>query len=186
VIGAQGYADLVASLLAEFNAPPVVLGHSFGGRVAVCLAASRPDEVGPLVLSGVPLLRREAPVRPALAFRLVRALNRWGLVSDERLEAQKRRRGSADYRAASGVMRDILVKVVNEGYEAELSRLQSEVLLIWGERDSEVPVEAAIAARDLMERAGIRARLEVMMEAGHHIPLQRPNDLRAAVEEFLT
>ncbi|MGH8944900.1 MAG: alpha/beta fold hydrolase [Acidimicrobiia bacterium] len=186
VMGAQGYADFVASLLPEFDAPPVVVGHSFGGRVAVCLAASRPGEVGPLVLSGVPLLRRESSVRPALAFRLVRALNRWGLVTDERLEEEKRKRGSADYRAASGVMRDILVKVVNEGYEAELGRLRSEVLLIWGERDSQVPVKTAIVARDLLQEVGTAARLEIMIGAGHHIPLERPNDLRAAVVELLT
>lgn len=185
VIGARGYADVVRSLLPEFDAPPVVVGHSFGGRIAVCLAASEPDRVGPLVLTGVPLLRRERPGKPALAHRLARALNRWGLLSDRRLEEEKRKRGSADYRAASGLMRDILVKVVNEDYQDELSRLQSEVLLMWGELDKEVPVETAILARDLLERSGVPARLEIMIGAGHHIPVERPADLRAALVELL-
>ena len=38
----------------------VVLGHSFGGRVAVHLAPARPDRVGALVLTGVPLVRNPA------------------------------------------------------------------------------------------------------------------------------
>ncbi|HEU5113637.1 MAG TPA: alpha/beta hydrolase, partial [Acidimicrobiia bacterium] len=48
VLGAEGYARLVASVLDEFEAPPVVIGHSFGGRIAVCLAAAHPDRVGSL------------------------------------------------------------------------------------------------------------------------------------------
>ena len=40
------------------TAPPVVVGHSFGGRIAVCLAALYPDRVGSLVLTGVPLVKQ--------------------------------------------------------------------------------------------------------------------------------
>lgn len=186
VIGARGYADVVALLLAEFDRPPLVVGHSFGGRVAVCLAASRPGEVGPLVLSGAPLLRGASSARPSPSYRLIRALHRWGVISDEHLEAEKRRRGSADYRAATGVMRDILVKVVNEDYQDELEQLRSDVLLLWGERDREVPTGTAMLAREMMERAGVEARLEILPEVGHHLPNERPERLREAVEGLLT
>src|SRR5687768_10318163 len=56
--GAAEYATSVLPVLDELGPAPVVLGHSFGGRVAVHLAASAPDRVGALVLTGVPLLRR--------------------------------------------------------------------------------------------------------------------------------
>ena len=49
VIGADGYADIVAQMLDDFDESPVLVGHSFGGRVAVCLAAKFPEKVGPLV-----------------------------------------------------------------------------------------------------------------------------------------
>lgn len=185
VIGAHGYAEIVSRLLPEFEHAPLVVGHSFGGRVAVCLAASRPDEVGPLILTGAPLVRTEPFIKPALSYRLARILNRLGVLSDERLEEEKKKRGSADYRAASGVMRDILVKVVNESYEHQLTGLRSQVLLLWGERDEEVPIETAISARDLMTGAGVPARIEVLIGAGHHIPVERPAELREAVEELL-
>lgn len=184
-IGAHGYAEIVARLLPEFDRPPVVVAHSFGGRVAVCLAAEWPDRVGPLVLTGVPLVRRPPPAKPALVYRLARALNRWGMVSDERLEAEKRRRGSADYRAASGVMRDILVRVVNEGYSAELTGIRSEVTLLWGEKDREVPVTVAREAHRILEEAGIPVRLDVVEGVGHHLPVERPERLRSVVEEML-
>jgi pimeloyl-ACP methyl ester carboxylesterase len=184
-IGAHGYAEIVSRLLPEFERPPVVVGHSFGGRVAVCLAASRPGEVGPLLLTGVPLLRRQSQARPALSYRLFRALNRWGVVSDERLDKEKRRRGSADYRAASGVMRDVLVRVVNEGYSAELTKIRSEVTLIWGEKDREVPVTIAREAYRILDEAGVPVRLDVVEGVGHHLPVERPERLRSVVEEML-
>lgn len=186
VIGAGGYAEVVSDLLEEFERPPVVLGHSFGGRVAVCLASSRPDRVGPLVLTGVPLLRSAPARRPSRGYRLVRALNRWGIISDDRLEEERKRRGSADYRAASGVMRDILVKMVNEEYSQELAGLRSEVLLVWGEEDAEVPVPIASEALRLMETSGVLARLEIVPGVGHHLPLEAPWRLRQAIESVLS
>ena len=126
--GASQYADLLVPVLETFHAPPVVVGFSFGGRVAVCLAAKRPDLVRALVLTGAPLLRKSAsPTKAPLAFRIAKVAHRFGLLSDERMEEERRKRGSADYRAATGIMRNVLVRVVNETYENELRALQCPV-----------------------------------------------------------
>lgn len=181
VLGAEDYADILAEILDVFHQPPVVVAHSFGGRVAVCLAAKHPDRVGPLILTGVPLIRLETGRRPPLAYRIVRRLNRIGLISDRRLERAKRSRGSADYRAASGVMRDILVKVVNESYEGQLGRIQSRVHLLWGEGDRDVPVSVAETADALIADS----TLEVLPGVGHFVPVEAPDALRAAIDKAL-
>ena len=185
VIGASGYADILVEMLDEFDEPPVLVGHSFGGRVAVCLAAQYPDRVGGLVLTGVPLLRRSSSKGPALGYRTIRWLNKVGVVSGERLEAEKRKRGSSDYRAATGVMRDILVKVVNESYEDELVAIRQDVTLLWGIADKEAPYDVAIAARDLRESAGLFVELRAIEGEGHMLPLTSPQDFRGAVEKAL-
>ena len=180
-IGADAYADIVAKMLDSFDEPPVVVGHSFGGRVAVCLAAKHPERVGPLVLTGVPLIRLETGRQPSPAYRLARWLNRVGVLSDERMEREKRRRGSDDYRAVSGVMRDILVKVVNETYEGQLMRISVSVQMLWGERDEEVPLSVAEAAQALIPDSS----LEVLHGVGHFVPLEAPGALRAAIERAM-
>lgn len=181
VIGGSGYADIVAPILDEFDGPPVLVGHSFGGRVAVCLAAKHPEKVGPLVLTGVPLLRSRPPSKPALAYRVIRSLHDFGLISDERMEAERQKRGSADYKAATGVMREILVKVVNEEYPDEMAAIRSPVHLIWGREDTEVPVSVARRAAEMIEDCS----LEVVDDIGHMLPIQASERLRTAVEGVL-
>ena len=181
-MGAHGYADLIIDVLDSFERPPVVVGHSFGGRVAVALEAEVPGSFSAMVLTGVPLLRKATAPKPGIGYRMVRAAHRAGLISDERLERVKRTRGSADYRAASGVMRDVLVAVVNESYEYELGELDLPVSLVWGARDTDVPLWIPERVVQLL---GGRADLEVVDDAGHFVPTTHPERLRAALEGYL-
>src|ERR1700722_4257727 len=87
--GSEDYAAVVAALLDPSGGgnggspvdPVVVVGHSFGGRVAVRLAASHPHLVHSLVLSGVPLVARQGRSRSPFAYRALRTLRRAGVVS---------------------------------------------------------------------------------------------------------
>lgn len=176
--GARGYAASLRPFLAELPGRPLLVGHSFGGRVAVCLAAEGLCEG--LVLTGVPLLRRDPVRTPPIAYRVMKWANRIGVVSDRRLEAQRRRRGSADYRATTGVMRDVLVTTVNETYEAEMARVEVPVSMVWGEDDTEVP--PAIAQRAIPLFTKTKADLQIVAGAGHLVPTSAPDALRAAIE----
>lgn len=184
-MGAAGYARLAAAAADEFPRPPVVVGHSFGGRVATALAAAHPGAAAGLVLTGAPLLARSPADGPrprtSLVFRMARRARRLGLISEKRWEAARNRRGSDDYRAASGVMRGVLVRVVNESYEEELSRLSCPVRLVWGADDRQVPVAVARRAAQLLGGAP----LQVVEGVGHDLPRSAPGRLRRVIEELL-
>jgi pimeloyl-ACP methyl ester carboxylesterase len=182
-IGADGYAKLIEPVLADFGTGCIVVGHSFGGRVGVVLAATHPDAVVGLVLTGVPLLAWRSPLKPSPRFRLARMAAALKLISPSRMEVARRRYGSADYAAASGVMRGVLVSAVSESYEGELSALRCPVHLLWGADDPEVPVVVAERAREII--GANLATLEVLEGVGHHVPIQAPARLRAAVEAML-
>lgn len=178
VWGSGDYADLVAEAIAAF-APVVIVAHSFGGRVAVRLAARHPELVRGLVLTGVPLVRLAPPAKPPLAFRVARWAHARGLLSDRRMDALRNERGSADYRAAHGVMRDIMVRVVNETYDDELAALSKNPLpkrFVWGADDTAAPTEAG---RIAAERVG--APFRVMAGSAHLLT----GDLELAVREEL-
>jgi pimeloyl-ACP methyl ester carboxylesterase len=181
--GSVDYARAVAPVAEELaealGGPLVVLGHSFGGRVALALAGSRPELVGALVLTGVPHLVQVGEGgrgRAAVPFRVGRALHRGGLLSDARLERLRHRYGSADYRAATGVMRQVLVRTVNERYDEMLAQLECPVELVWGDDDREAPLAVAELAGQRLHRATVT----VSPGAGHLTPLTAAPALRAA------
>ena len=170
---------------ALFRAPVVVVGHSFGGRVAVQLAASRPDLVAALVLTGVPLVPlRGVGRRPAFAYLAVRRLHRAGLVGEERMERARQRYGSPDYRHAVGVMRGVVVKVVTERYDDQLASLAASkcpVELVWSEDDTAAP----LAVAEELARCLPGSVLTRCGPVGHLTPLRAPRELRGAVERAL-
>ncbi len=129
--GSADYAGFLAPVLDDGDSWTLV-GHSFGGRVAVQLAAAYGAKVGGLVLSGVPLLRREPNRKPPAVVRAARAMHRRGLFGDGLMERVRQTYGSADYRAAAGVMRSTLVRLVNEDYRDLLPKIRVPVELVWG------------------------------------------------------
>lgn len=180
--GAADYARQIAPILDEMRLPVVIVAHSFGGRVAVNLAQQRPAAVAGLVLTGVPLLRRQgSATKSPLAFRIGKRLNKLGLVPDTKIEELRKRYGSADYRAASGVMRDILVKVVNESYEEQLAAISCPVDLVWGDDDTAAPADIATRAETMLHDC----HLTVVGDADHFLPISHPAVLRQVVEAQL-
>lgn len=174
--GVEQYTESVQPVLAEMRQPVVILGHSFGGSVAVRLASvGGPEAVRGLVLTGSPLIRSSAKgAKPPISFRVARWLHGRKLFPDSRMEELRRARGSADYRAATGVMRDTLVRVVNEDVADLLPQLPVPVHLVWGEKDAEVPISVAEAALALMPRS----QITVLPGIGHDTPAEAPDDLR--------
>ena len=182
--GARHYAELITPTLREIAEGPLVLvGHSFGGRIAVVVASQHPDLVSELVLTGVPqLVRLGATARAPMTYRAIRWLAQRHLLSDSRLEAARQKYGSRDYRNAVGVMRDVLVATVQETYEPELNTLSVPIAFVWGEGDRDVPVEIARQAAALVQGP---TTLDVVTGVGHLLPLESPDSLVTAAEKAL-
>lgn len=180
VWGTEEYARVIADAIEPIG-PVVLVGHSFGGRIAVRLAASRPELVSALVLTGAPLVRMKPPAKPSLSYRIVKALHRLGVVPDAVLESRRKKLGSADYNAAQGILRDILVKTVNENYDADLARISTPAWLVWGEHDTAAPTAAGKIASERIRGA----RWTVVPNESHLLTPTLGVAVRAAVEEAL-
>jgi pimeloyl-ACP methyl ester carboxylesterase len=165
------YADLVEQwLAARVDGPFVLLGHSFGGRVALRVAARRPSQLRGLVLMGVPGL--PAPVFSRVRFRrsAVRGLRRIlalvrPLSGPAPLAWHTARFGSRDYLAA-GPLRPILVRVVNEDLTESARKATCPALLIWGSDDTETPPALAYRYQRLMDG---RASVVILPHKDHHL-----------------
>lgn len=164
-----------------------IIGHSNGGRVAIVIAAQHPERVRKLVLVDSAGIRTRGGPGDWLrvrTYKLLRAAQRArALPTALRRVAQARadRRGSADYRAATGTLRGTLVRLVNEDLTPLLGAIAAPTLLIWGELDAETPLRDA----RVMERSIPDAGLVVLSGAGHFSYLEQPGRFIRIVDVFL-
>jgi pimeloyl-ACP methyl ester carboxylesterase len=173
------WAQMVAPVLGEFKTPCVLVGHSVGGRIAVHLAINNPEKVRGLVLIASPLVHnpaastRKAPMK----FRLAKRLNTFHLLPDAKMEALRKQYGSRDYRNASGVMRDILVKLVSSSDEEYLPSVKQHAHLVWAQDDFEAPLPIGKKAAEILPDA----ELTIFDEGGHLLPTTRADDVRGLI-----
>jgi pimeloyl-ACP methyl ester carboxylesterase len=185
--GTAEYVAWVVALLDRLGVERCdVIGHSNGGRIAVVLAASHAGRVRKVVLTG------SAGIRPrhTLAYHLrVRGYKVLRAVAEapaapawlrRAARARADRRGSEDYRAASGVMRGTLVRLVNEDVKPWLPRIRSPVLLVWGDRDAETPLRDAHVMEQLIADAG----LVVFHGSGHYAYLEQAQRFCRIIDAF--
>ena len=145
------YCEILEELLKKLKVKkPVIMGHSFGGRIAI-IYASR-NEVEKVVLFGSPCIRKE--VKTSLKLRMLKSLKK--IPGINKLEGfAKNHMGSRDYKNASEIMKKILVNVVNEDLSECAKKINVPTLLIWGDRDTEAPVEDAKELEKIIPDAGL-------------------------------
>ena len=159
------FVDALMTALGIVSAP--VVGHSFGGRIAIHLAVDFPERATKLVLVDCAGIRR---TRTARYYRRValakagRAAASVGGAPGKRLQERIRERtASRDYLEA-GELRGTFVKVVSEDLTPLLRRIAVPTLLVWGSEDRDTPVSDG----ELMERLIPDAGLVVFDGAGHY------------------
>jgi pimeloyl-ACP methyl ester carboxylesterase len=149
------YANLVEQYLGDrVSGPLILVGHSFGARVAMRLAARRLPQLRALVLMAAPGLPPSPFSRVAVRQTGIRALRRLlhatrGVTGDAPLAWHTRRFGSKDYLAA-GPLKDVLVRAVNEDLTDVARGVACPTLLLWGAEDRATPPWLAYRFRDLM------------------------------------
>ena len=88
--------------------------------------------------------------------------------------------GSPDYRAASPIMRQTLVNVVNEDLASFARRIEEPTLLIWGEHDEAVPVKEARELEKIMIDAAL-----IVLPGTHYAYLENLGQVINILNSFI-
>ncbi len=172
------YVDFVIKFLADYDAKQVMLlGHSFGGRVIIKLNSRKDlpftvskvilvDSAGILPPKSNKKSWRTRKYKMGKAFLSTKIMRK---ITPNALEKLRVKYGSADYVAASPLMRQVLVKVVNEDLEPLLPNIKCPTLLIWGVNDTATPLSDGEKMEKLIPDAGL-VKLE---NAGHYSFLEQ-------------
>ncbi len=153
-----GTAHYAADLLGQMpDQTTVMVGHSFGCRVAIRMAYAQPERVKALILIAGAGLRPRRSLAKRIRSTLLKLGSRIAGVSDKLFGTELKRQyakrfGSADYKNA-GTLRTTFVKTVNEDLAPLVKGIKCPVLLITGADDTETPPYMAERYRDLMPNA---------------------------------
>lgn len=172
--GVPEYAAMVRELIQREGLAPVdIIAHSFGGRVAIYLAATWPELVSKLLITGGAGIKKPAGPQQekrqrhykqykALLGKLeaVRPLQK----PISRLQdALRQRYGSPDYNRLSEGMRATFVKIVSQDLLSMLPQIKAPTLLVWGGEDTETPLWMGQEMERDIPDAGL-----VVFEGGSH------------------
>lgn len=167
VVSLSEQAGAVAALLEDVGGPAVVVGSSYGGPVALRLAADRPDLVAGLLLVGGaadPGHEKIHPLQHMVAAKPLAAMMPRALAHS-----------NAELLALRGEL---------ERLSGDLGRIRASVTILHGLGDTLVPAENA---RYLAERlTGVaRMRFTLVAQAGHFLHLLSPGQVEDALAELL-
>ncbi len=167
----QEYAEFVAVLLNKLGVIKAhIIGHSHGGRTCLELATGNYGfEIGKIVLldsAGIPVKKKLSKRIRIRTYKLLKGIVTFAPLKKlfpDALDRLKKKFGSADYAAASDIMRQSMVKVLPCDYTEKLSLINNSTLLIWGENDSDTPLYCA----KVLEKGIKDCGLVTIPDAGH-------------------
>ncbi len=166
---------------------PVLIGHSFGGRVALKYQELYPKSVRALILSGTPGFT-PIPRQRLLLFIFLAKLGNFlfsipplSLVKDDVRRWYYYVVGAKELFRAEGVMRQTFKNVVEEKLVSAMESVSVPCLLVWGELDIIVPTPIA----EKMARVIEGSELVIIPEADHGVPFKQPEVFVSYVERFL-
>ena len=174
----DGFADFTLAFLEQFDVKKLSLvGHSYGGRVILKLANRKlPFAIDKIVLIDSAGIKPPASKKKTMRQRVFKlgkgflSLKPVAKLFPGALERLRVKFGSADYAAASPMMRQCLVKAVNEDLSHLLPGIKAPTLLVWGDRDTATPLSDA----KQMEKAIPNAGLAVISGTGHFSFVENP------------
>ena len=188
------YAEVFAAFIASLGFSDVTLmGHSFGGRIILKLFEMHdktplPFTVSKVILTDAAGLKPKKTVKQKLSLaayktgRKILSVPPLKTLFPSAVENWRKKRGSADYNAASEIMKKTLVLAVNEDLAHCLPLVYAPTLLFWGEKDDATP----LADAKRMEKAIPDAGLVVLAGGSHFAFLENtPYFLRVA-DAFLS
>ena len=183
--GVEDFTRLVEKFISRLDIErPALIGHSFGGRIAILLSSR--NDIGKVVLvdaAGIKPKRKPKYYFKVYSYKAAKKVLPvlFGKKLGERMiDKWRGKAGSADYRNSSPMMRAVMSRCVNEDLKHVMPDIKASTLLIWGENDTATPLSDAKTMEKLIPDAGLVS----FPGCGHYSFLDNPGGFRAVIKEF--
>jgi len=163
-----------------------LLGHSFGGALAVKITAIFPEKVKRLILIAPAIIKRKnlkIYLFSLIAFFGKKIFRSPGLKIFYSL-AEKliyKLAGTRDYYLANKIMKETMKKIGKENLEPLLKKIKTKTLILWGEKDDVLPLKDAYELKEKIRGS----ELKIIPGARHSPNLETPEELAEIIINFL-
>ncbi len=182
--GLDDYCEFVTEFIKFLNLEKFyLLGHSFGGALAVKCSLKFPDKIDKLFLVSAACFRRAA-LRKKLFYIISKIFKIFSFLpgyQSFRKEFYKFIVRKSDYPYAEGIMKDIYLKIIKEDLLDVLFRVQIPTIIIWGKNDKVKKVEEARLIQEKIKNS----RLKIIPNVGHDLNTKAPEELSESIRQFL-
>ncbi|MEK7061721.1 MAG: alpha/beta hydrolase [Patescibacteria group bacterium] len=160
-----------------------LLGHSFGGAIAVKIAVDSPQKINKLFLVACAYMRRKTVLKKVLAkiSKVVRVFSFLPYYLLVRKVFYKFIIKKSDYIYTKGIMKETYLKIISEDLSHHLSFIKVPTIIIWGNKDESTPIENAY----FINKKISNSKLIIIPDADHNLNQKAPEILSEKVLENL-
>lgn len=179
----EDYADTVAKFIKDHKIKgPVVLGHSFGGSVAIKLAAKYPNLISKLILEASSGIRPKPSLFNRLSIILAKII-KFGLPNllnvKDRVKNWFYKLTGSDY-LTTGVLKKTFVKIIRDDLTLDAQKIPHKTLIIWGEDDFLSPLKLGKKLYQLIKNS----KIEILEECNHDPHIKQTEKFVRLVKDF--
>ncbi|MBI3631484.1 MAG: alpha/beta hydrolase [Candidatus Staskawiczbacteria bacterium] len=158
-----------------------LLGHSFGGAIAVKIAIDAPQKVDKLFLVACACIRKRTVLKKVLAkiSKIVKVFSFLPFYALARKAFYKFIIRKSDYVYTQGIMKETYLSVISEDLSWHLSFIKVPTVIIWGDKDELTPVENAYFINQKISNS----KLIIVPDAGHDLNRKKPEILVEKITE---
>ncbi len=180
------YSNFIEKFINYFNIQnPILLGHSFGGRISIRLAHKKiPSKI--VLINSAGIIRKRGfsykiKVRTYKFLNKIKKFPPIDFAFGDLIQAYTSKAGSEDYKRASAKMKLVLKKAVNEDLAPLMPEINLPTLLVWGDKDDVTPLHTGKKIHELIPNS----KLVILKDTGHYSFMEKPAEFENALLNFL-
>lgn len=181
------YASTIREfMLHEKIENPIIIAHSFGGRLTSLLAGYYKDKIKKIILIDAAGIKPKTTLKSFTKKYLYKSLKKLTSLLPKKQRQKVKNKllkkfSSADYYDLPDNMKKTFQNIVNEDLTKYFKEIDTETLILWGQKDNATPLKDAYKIRKSIKKSA----LIVLKGAGHFSYLDYPYLTINIIESFL-
>lgn len=181
------YADIIRKFLIDKKIDnPIIIAHSFGGRIAVILNGILNIHIDKMIFMDTAGIKPKKKLKGFIKEKIYKILKFiiikiFKKTHDKKIKKLRKLFASNDYNNLPESMHNTFKNIINEDLKNHYKKITSEVLLIWGKKDIDTPYKDCIFMNKNIKNSDIVS----FKDGGHFTYLEYIYNINLIIKSFI-